>query len=59
MNLLFTRQTKIFITEIYNISKHPSSLAKVIFIVVFTSQATVQVINTMVSDGKVKKTSVL
>jgi hypothetical protein len=31
MNLLFTRQTKIFITEIYNISKHPSSLAKVIF----------------------------
>jgi hypothetical protein len=31
MNLLFTRQTKIFITEIYNISKQPSSLAKVIF----------------------------
>jgi hypothetical protein len=31
MNLLFTRQTKIFITEIYNISKHRSSLAKVIF----------------------------
>jgi hypothetical protein len=31
MNLLFTRQTKIFITEIYNISKHHSSLAKVIF----------------------------
>jgi hypothetical protein len=28
---LFTRQTKIFITEIYNISKHPSSLAKIIF----------------------------
>jgi hypothetical protein len=32
---------------------------KLFFIVVLTSQATFQVINTMVSDGKVKKTSVL
>jgi hypothetical protein len=31
MNLLFTRKTKIFITVIYNIAKHRSSLAKVIF----------------------------
>jgi hypothetical protein len=31
MYLLFTRQTKIFITEICSISKHRSSIAKVIF----------------------------
>jgi hypothetical protein len=31
MYILFTRQTKIFITEICSISKHRSSLAKIIF----------------------------